>query len=49
MAYSLGVASLAGGAYFAILGNTIVSGFFLTSTVGIAFAQFFGNKKKNTK
>lgn len=49
MAYSIGVGSLLGGAYFAILGNTTVAGLFLTSTVGIAFAQFFGNKKKDTK
>ena len=48
MAYSIGVASLVGGAYFATLGNTTVAGLFLTSTVGIAFAQFFGNKKKDT-
>ncbi len=49
MAYSIGVGSLAGGAYFASIGNTPVSGLFLTSTVGIAFAQFFGNKKKENK
>lgn len=49
MAYSIGVGSLIGGAYFATLGNTTVAGLFLTSTVGIAFAQFFGNKKKDTK
>ena len=49
MAYSLGIASLVGGAYFANHENTMVAGFFLTSTVGIAFAQFFGNKKKDTK
>jgi hypothetical protein len=49
MAYSIGVGSLIGGAYFAIIGNNIVAGLFLTSTVGIAFAQFFGNKKKDTK
>ncbi|NQY21922.1 MAG: hypothetical protein HRT40_11575 [Campylobacteraceae bacterium] len=48
MAYSIGVGSLVGGAYFASIGNDIVSGLFLTSTVGIAFAQFFG-KKKETK
>ena len=49
MAYSIGLGSLIGGAYFAIHGNTTVSGLFLTSTVSIAFAQFFGNKKKDTK
>ncbi|MEA3554402.1 MAG: hypothetical protein U9R39_08395 [Campylobacterota bacterium] len=49
MAYSIGVGSLIGGAYFASIGNTTVSGLFLTSTVGIAFAQFFGNKKKENK
>lgn len=49
MAYSIGMSTLIGGAYFAIHENTVVSGFFLTSTVGVAFAQFFKlrNKKED--
>ncbi|MCX6072931.1 MAG: hypothetical protein NTY39_01250 [Campylobacterales bacterium] len=47
MAYSIGVFTLVGGAYFAREGNTTVAALFLTSTVGIAFAQFFKFKNKN--
>ncbi|RLA71266.1 MAG: hypothetical protein DRG24_05705 [Epsilonproteobacteria bacterium] len=46
MAYSLGFFTLVGGAYFAIENNPVVAGLFLTSTVGVAFAQFFNKKQK---
>ncbi|MDO9304612.1 MAG: hypothetical protein Q7T77_04745 [Sulfuricurvum sp.] len=46
MAYSIGGASLAGGAYFGYNNDPVTAGLFLTSTVGIAFAQFFKIKSK---
>lgn len=49
MAYSIGIFTLAGGAYFGYIGNTIVSGLFLTSTVGVAFAQFFKFRNKTSE
>lgn len=47
MAFSIGAASLIGGAYFGYNHDPVTAGLFLTSTVGIAFAQFF--KFKNDK
>ena len=44
MAYSLGVFSLLGAAYFGYHGENSIAIGFLTSTVGIAFAQFFNPK-----
>ncbi len=41
MAFFIGVSTLIGGAYFGYRGDQITAGLFLTSTVGIAFAQFF--------
>ena len=49
MAYSLGVSSLSGAAYFGYHGNTTLAGLFLTSSVGIAFAQFFNGTKQKSK
>lgn len=49
MAYSIGMFTLAGGAYFGVQGNTTVSALFLTSTVGIAFAQFFKFRNKKSE
>lgn len=46
MAYSIGIFTLLGGAYFGMHHNPVISGLFLTSTVGIAFAQFFKFKNK---
>ncbi len=48
MAYSLGLFSLAGATYFGLQGEILLAGGFLTSTVGLAFAQFFnkGSKKE---
>ena len=49
MAYSIGVFTLSGGAYFGMHDNPVVSGLFLTSTVGIAFAQFFKFRNKTSE
>lgn len=46
MAFFIGGASLAGGAYFGYKHDPVTAGLFLTSTVGIAFAQFFKLKSK---
>lgn len=46
MAYSLGVLSLVGASYFGYNDKTILAGVFLTSTIGIAFAQFFAKSSK---
>ena len=46
MAYSLGIFSLSGAAYFATQAEIAVSIGFLTSTVGVAFAQFFNKNSK---
>lgn len=47
MAYSLGLGSLSGAAYFGYHNSIPLAIAFLTSSVGIAFAQFFhGNKQK---
>lgn len=48
MAYSLGILSLAGATYFGVNGQIVLAVGFLTSSVGVAFAQFFNkNSKKN--
>ncbi|MEW5832165.1 MAG: hypothetical protein AB1763_04945 [Campylobacterota bacterium] len=49
MAFFIGGASLAGGAYFGYYHDPITAGLFLTSTVGIAFAQFFKFKTAKSK
>lgn len=48
MAFFIGTASLIGGAYFGYNHDPVTAGLFLTSSVGIAFAQFFKFKSNKT-